>query len=228
MSDHSSADPGILKSIAAAFRQNRVPCVLLNVIAVCLVWSYYQWPAVAGLWESVGLFRTRWSYAFSFGSTAVAAAILPMGVQWMMGTLPPHDRLQRLVRLTLFWGYRGMEIDLLYRVQAYLFGQGNDAKTLVCKVSMDQFVYSTIWAVPTYLIALRWIDLGCSWQRTRATLGRHFWTRTFPTVLITNWLVWIPTASLVYSLPGPLQFPLFSMVMCFFILIVTLLARQRE
>lgn len=228
MPEPTPADPGIFRSIAAAFKQNRLPCLLLNVIAIVLVWSYYQWPAVAGVWEAVGLFRTRWSYGFSLVSTAFAAAILPFGVQWVMGTLAPHDRWKRLVRLTLFWGYRGMEIDLLYRVQAYLFGQGNDAKTLIYKVAADQFIYSTIWAVPSYLIALRWIDMDCSWARTKVTLGRHFWTRTFPTVLITNWLVWIPTASLVYSLPGPLQFPLFSMVMCFFILIVTLLARGPE
>ena len=90
---------------------------------------------------------------------------------------------------------------------------------------MDQFVYSTIWAVPTYVIALRWIDLGCSWSRTRASLDGHFWKHTYPTILFTNWIVWIPTVALVYSLPGALQFPVFAVVMCFFILLVTLLAR---
>jgi hypothetical protein len=43
--------------------------------------------------------------------------------------------------------------------------------------------------------------------------------------MVTNWLVWIPTLALVYSLPPALQFPLFAVVMCFFILIITLLAR---
>jgi hypothetical protein len=124
----------------------------------------------------------------------------------------------------LFWGYRGMEIDLFYHLQSYLFGDGNDAPTLIAKVAFDQFVFSPIWFVPTYLIALRWIDLDASWTRTRASLDREFWTRTCPTVMITNWLVWIPALALVYSLPAALQFPLFSIIMCFFILIVTLLA----
>ena len=216
---------GIWLAIGGAFRQNRLPCLFLNVLVIALVTSYYQWPAAAGLWQSVAAFKTQWSYLFSLGSTILSAAVLPFGVQWAMKTLPADGRLKRLACLALFWGYRGMEIDLLYRCQGALFGQGNDARTLAIKVAMDQFVYSTLWAVPTYLIALRWIDLGGSWSRTRSSLDGYFWKHTYPTVLFTNWIVWIPTVAFVYSLPGPLQFPLFSVVMCFLILLVTLLAR---
>jgi hypothetical protein len=192
------------------------------------VGSYYLMPSVAGVWESIGEFKLRWSYAFSLGSTVFAAVLLPTLVQGVMGTLPKAGRWQRVGMLALFWGYRGMEIDLFYRLQSWFFGTGNDAGTLLTKVLVDQFVMSPLWFVPTYLIALRWVDMGGSWSRTRASLGRDFWTRTLPTVLLTNWLVWIPTLALVYSLPAALQFPLFSVVMCFFILIVTLLARGDE
>ena len=131
-----------------------------------------------------------------------------------------------LLLLMLFWGYRGMEIDLFYHFQTWLFGDAHDAGTLVKKVLVDQFIMSPIWFVPTYVIALRWVELGGSWQRTRPTLNREFWTRTCPTVLITNWLIWIPALVLVYSLPAALQFPLFSVVMCFFILVVTVMTRK--
>ncbi len=221
----STSTPGILATIAAVFRQNRVPCLLLNVVVVALVWSYYRWPAVAGIWEMLGEFKTRWSFGFSLVSTIFAAVLMPFAVQAAMGTLPAEGRWKRLGLLMLFWGYRGMEIDLFYRLQAMLFGNGNDAATLITKVAVDQFIASPLWFVPTYVIALRWIDLGGSWSRTRASLDREFWTRTCPTVMITNWLVWIPALALVYSLPAALQFPLFSVVMCFFILVVTLLAR---
>jgi hypothetical protein len=212
-------------AIAAAFRQNRLPCVLLNLLVLCLVASYYLWPEVAGVWERVGEFKTRWSYLFSFGSTIFSAAILPFAMQWMMGTLPQGNRLKSFLWLVLFWGYRGMEIDLLYHCQTFLFGGGNDPRTLVAKLAVDQLIYTPFWAVPTYVVALRWIDLGGSWALTRASLDRRFWTRTFPTILVTNWIVWIPAVTLVYSLPAPLQFPLFSVIMCFFVLLVTLLAR---
>jgi hypothetical protein len=79
--------------------------------------------------------------------------------------------------------------------------------------------------VPTYVIALRWIDQGGSLRNLLVSLDRRFWKGTCVTVLITNWLIWIPALVLVYSLPPALQFPLFTVVMCFFILVVTLLAR---
>lgn len=218
----------MLAAIGAVVRVNRVPCLLLNVAVVALVWSYYQWPAAAGLWQAVAEFKVRWSFGFSFCSAALAGAVLPFGIQWLLGTLPEEGRRRRFFGPVLFWGYRGMEIDLFYRWQAVLFGHGHDVATLVKKVAMDQFVYSALWAVPTYVIALRWIDLGGSWSRTAASLDGVFWKRTFPTILVTNLLVWIPTVALVYSLPGPLQFPLFSVVMCFFVLMVTLLASGRK
>lgn len=227
MPDFTPSSQGIWPAVAAAFRQNRLPCVLLNVLVVCLVASYYLWPGVAGAWEAVGDFKTHWSWLFSFGSTVFAAAVLPFTVQWAMGTLPAEERLKRLVLMSLFWGYRGMEIDLLYRCQTLLFGDGHDTATLAAKVAVDQLVYSPFWAVPTYVIALRWIDFDFSWSRTRASLNRRFWTHTYPTILVTNLIVWIPAVTLVYSLPAALQFPLFSVVMCFFVLLVTLLARGK-
>ncbi|MFO1482242.1 MAG: hypothetical protein U1F71_02660 [Verrucomicrobiaceae bacterium] len=224
----ASNSPGILATIGAVFRKNRVPCLVLNVIAAGLVVSYYQVPALAGFWESLGALKTRWSFGFSCVSTMFAAAILPSTIQWMQGVLPAEQRWKRLLLLMLFWGYRGMEIDLFYRMQGWIFGHGNDAATLVKKVIVDQFVMSPLWFVPTYVVALRWVELGGSWSRTRPTLDREFWTRTCPTVLLTNWLIWIPALALVYSLPAALQFPLFSVVMCFFILVVTMMTRRKN
>jgi hypothetical protein len=158
-------------------------------------------------------------------STTFAAAVLPFCIQAWMGLLPEHGRLKRLTFLMLFWGYRGVEIDLFYRLQGLWFGHGNDVRTLAAKVAVDQFVYSVVWAVPTYVLALRWVDCDCSWARTKASLNRHFWTRTYPTVVVTNWIIWMPALVGVYSLPAPLQFPLFTVIMCFFILVATLVAR---
>jgi hypothetical protein len=228
----SNASPSVLSVITSrireVFRQNLLPCLLLNLLVLLLVGSYYQVPAMAEFWQAVGDFKTRWSYSFSLTSTLFAAVLLPSLVQGLMGTLPAEGRLRRILLLALFWGYRGMEIDLFYHVQGGLFGTGNDAGTLLTKVLVDQFIMSPLWFVPTYLITLRWVDMGGSWQQGRASLNREFWTLTLPTVMLTNWLVWIPALALIYSLPPALQFPLFSMIMCFFILIVTLLARPAQ
>lgn len=220
------SDLSIGARLAAVFRENRLPCLVLNLLVLALVGSYYAVPQAAALWQAVGDFKLRWSFGFSLVSTVFAAALLPTLVQGWMGRLPARGRLKRLALLSLFWGWRGMEIDLFYQVQGWLFGHGNDLGTLLIKVAVDQFVMSPLWFVPTVLIALRWVEFGGSWARTRASLDREFWRRTCPTVMVANWLVWIPALALIYSLPAALQFPLFSGVMCFFILILTLLARR--
>ncbi len=227
MPSHKSKS-GILAAIAAAFRQNRTPCLLLNLLVIALVASYFYVPTMANAWAAVGAFKARWSYAFSLASTMFAAAIMPSTVQWLMGTLPAVNRVKRIALLTLFWGYRGMEIDLFYRFQGWLFGHGNDLGTLLKKVALDQFVMSPVWFVPTYLMALRFADHGGSLSSTRSSLNREFWLHTCPAVLVANWLIWMPALALIYSLPDTLQFPLFSVVMCFFILMVTLMARQTQ
>lgn len=220
------SDLSIGARLAAVFRENRLPCLVLNLLVLALVGSYYALPEAAALWQAVGDFKLRWSFGFSLVSTVFAAALLPTLVQGWMGRLPARGRLKRLALLSLFWGWRGMEIDLFYQVQGWLFGHGNDLRTLLIKVAVDQFVMSPLWFVPTVLIALRWVEFDGSWARTRASLDREFWRRTCPTVMVANWLVWIPALALIYSLPAALQFPLFSGVMCFFILILTLLARR--
>lgn len=220
------SDLSIGARLAAVFRENRLPCLVLNLLVLALVGSYYAVPQAAALWQAVGDFKLRWSFGFSLVSTIFAAALLPTLVQGWMGRLPAEGRLKRLALLSLFWGWRGMEIDLFYQIQGWLFGHGNDLRTLLIKVAFDQFVMSPLWFVPTVLIALRWVEFDGSWARTRASLDREFWLRTCPTVMVANWLVWIPALALIYSLPAALQFPLFSGVMCFFILILTLLARR--
>lgn len=220
------SDLSIGARLAAVFRENRLPCLVLNLLVLALVGSYYAVPQAAALWQAVGDFKLRWSFGFSLVSTIFAAALLPTLVQGWMGRLPTQGRLKRLALLSLFWGWRGMEIDLFYQIQGWLFGHGNDLRTLLIKVAFDQFVMSPLWFVPTVLIALRWVEFDGSWARTRASLDREFWLRTCPTVMVANWLVWIPALALIYSLPAALQFPLFSGVMCFFILILTLLARR--
>ncbi len=220
----SSTPPSIRSLLAEMFRENRAACLVLNGIATALVISYYQVPALTHFWEGLAALKERWSFGFSCVSTLFAAALLPTLVQWMQSVLAREGRGKRLLLLMLFWGYRGMEIDLFYRVQGHLFGHDHSAATLLKKVAFDQFVMSPLWFVPTYIVALRWAEMGGSWARVRPTLDRDFWTRTCPAVLLTNWIVWIPALALVYSLPAALQFPLFSVVMCFFILIVTMMA----
>jgi hypothetical protein len=99
---------------------------------------------------------------------------------------------------------------------------------LLKKVVFDQFLATPLWFVPSYLLAFRWAEVGGSWSEFWPTLDREFWRKIYPAVVLTNWLIWVPTVALVYSLPPVLQFPVSSLVMCFYILIVSVLARTHR
>ena len=224
MAEASPAPPGIRQAILSSLRQNRLACLGLNGLVVALVVSYYRFPPVAAVWEAVGRLKTTTSFGFSFVSTVVAAVLVPALVQRVLGGALPTGQRRHLLWSALFWGWRGMEIDLFYRVQGQLFGQGNDVKTLAAKLAVDQLVYSAFWAIPCYLFFIRWLELR-RWSEVWKSVDRRFWNHTYLSVLFTNWLVWVPTVTLVYSLPAALQFPLFSVVLTFYVLLITVLVK---
>ena len=95
MPDSPTAKPSILAHIGLVFRQNRSACVLLNLLVITLVTTYYQVPAVTEVWENIGAFKTRWSYGFSLLSTILAASVLPFCVYiYLHARGHPHKNTQ--------------------------------------------------------------------------------------------------------------------------------------
>jgi hypothetical protein len=45
-------------------------------------------------------------------------------------------------------------------------------------------------------------------------------------VLIATWAVWIPLMGMIYSVPLPLQFPLFALALAFWVLIMTYMTNR--
>jgi hypothetical protein len=71
-----------------------------------------------------------------------------------------------------------------------------------------------------------WKDVDFSVKRLAADLGWDFVFYRVPSVLCSTWLVWVPAVSLIYSLPSTLQIPLFNLVLCFFVLILTFISKS--
>ncbi|ELR22370.1 uncharacterized protein ACA1_253670 [Acanthamoeba castellanii str. Neff] len=125
-----------------------------------------------------------------------------------------------------FLGYKGMETDAFYRMQAYIFGEGTDFWTIFIKVVVDQFVWNPIYAAPSNTLGFMWKDCDFSVKRLAAELDWDFIFYRVPSVLCSTWLVWVPAVSLIYSLPSTLQIPLFNLVLCFFILILSFVSKS--
>ncbi len=193
----------------------------LQAGALALVLSYYYCePARAVLLRLVAL-RRETGFAFAIVSTAFFGGLLPFLYLRGGRGRPPRYTWRQGGALIAFWAYKGLEVDVFYRVLAHTVGEGHDLWTIVRKVVSDQFVYCPLIAIPVTVLVYEWVERGFD---TAAILAdwrapRWYLRRTVP-ILISNMGVWIPAVAIIYALPTPLQLPLQNLVLCFYTLIV--------
>lgn len=138
----------------------------------------------------------------------------------LSGKIHSGKKRQLLLFYVLFWLWKGMEVDLLYRLQALLYGDSNHWLVVVKKVMTDQFVYCPIWAVPTMTLCYLWKDADFSISAAKARLSETPLIQRLLRVLASNIVVWVPAVSIIYLLPLSLQIPLFNLVLVFWTLIL--------
>lgn len=216
----------LLSLIKHAFTQNLKPAIALQLLAGLLVFCYYQVPATLPTFNYFAELKTHYGIRYSIISTAICGGLLPYLYLLASGNIK-RQHLQQLVFYIGFWGWMGMCVDLLYSFQADLFGQGNDATTLAKKVAFDQFVYSTFYAAPFVALSLLWKEQAFCFRRWKAALNRQTFTLTIPANIASNWAVWIPAVTAIYAMPAPLQIPLFNVVLCFYVLLASVLNQSK-
>ena len=204
-------------------RAHLVPGLILQALALALVLSYYYSASANAALGRLMDFRRETGFAFAIVSTAIFGGLLPyLYMRCWRGEsgLPRYDGRQGLC-LTLYWAYKGFEVDLFYRVMAWTFGGGHDLATILPKALVDQFVYCPVIAVPVMVVVYGWMDAHFCWSPIAADLRSSGWyyRRVFP-VLISNLGVWGPAVAIIYALPTPLQLPLQNLVLCFFTLLI--------
>ncbi|HXN34937.1 MAG TPA: hypothetical protein VN877_02120, partial [Opitutaceae bacterium] len=132
-------------------RANLVPGAVLQLAALALVLGYYYQPGVHAALARLVEIRKASGIGLGIASTAVFGGALPF-LYLRVGSRDARGKRRygwvQGLSLTGFWAYKGLEIDLWYRLQAHVFGGGHDFGTIAVKVVMDQFVYCLLFAVP--------------------------------------------------------------------------------
>lgn len=200
-------------------RANFRPGLVLQAGALALVLAYYHHDATREALRHLTLWRLELGFAFSFVSTALFGAVLPLAYLWANpATRLRYDGRQSLA-VVAFWAYKGVEIDALYRFLAYAFGAGHEMRTIVAKALVDQFIYCPFFAVPVTVLVYEWIESRFDRRTVLADLRSGGWYRRRGlTVLISSFGVWLPAVCIIYALPTPLQLPLQNLVLCFYTL----------
>jgi hypothetical protein len=207
-------------------KANLIPGLILQAFALVIVLSYFKTESVQSALDNVGRRKAEWGYLFSALSTAVFGGLVPYLVLLGTGRVHPKRKLSEALFYFLFWFYKGIEIDALYRLQAHLFGAEASATVVLAKVAVDQFIYNPIWGAPSQTAFFVWKDAGFSVAKARAKLAQSSLANRSLVVLVSIWAVWLPAVAIIYSFPSALQLPLFNLVLCFWCLLLSFVSRE--
>jgi hypothetical protein len=200
-----------------------VPGLVLQALALALVWSYYHSPVANAALARLMEFRRQTGFCFAMGSTAFFGGFLPFVYLRLLrreGCRPRYDWPQGIA-LTAYWAYKGFEVDLFYQILAASIGSGHRPGTILPKALIDQFLYCPLIAVPVMVIVYGWIDAHFDPAPVEADFrGRRWYLRRVLPVLLSNFGVWAPAVAIIYALPTPLQLPLQNLVLCFYTLLI--------
>ena len=213
--------------IGEGIRVNLIPGLVLWIMGVCLVAVYYFGEFSRPWFNQIIILKETYGFAYSAVSTCFFGGLIPYVFMQLTG----RDRLKGLGSGAIFLGYwaiRGIDVDAFYRLQAMVFGTEVDLLTIIAKVLVDQFVYCVVWASPITALFYTWREAGFSLKQWK---GNKTWSELFDMILIftvTTWVVWIPGTAIIYSLPSPLQIPLFNLTLCFFVILVSVFSQKNN
>jgi len=216
----------VLASGLAGMKQNALPGLALWILALLLVCADWLSPSAHAVFQSVGMWKSRYGLAFSATTTAFFGGVVPFLFLLVSGRIRRDRLVAELTFYMLFLAYKGVEVDLFYRLQSHLFGDHAAPGTILRKVLVDQFVYNPIWVAPTSALAFLWKESSFSWKVMKSRLGFDFMTFSVPVTLMSTWAVWIPAVAIIYCLPAPLQIPLFNLVLCFWVLVLSFISKS--
>ncbi|MGJ8693144.1 MAG: hypothetical protein ACSHW0_11760 [Thalassotalea sp.] len=222
----SNQSPFILL-IKHAFKANLVPAIFLQFIAVFIGVSYFYWPSALPVFQAIGELKSQYSVSFSVYSTAIFGGAIPYCYLLLAGKIT-NKPFQQALFYCVFWAFLGFIVDGFYAYQTQWFGAENNFATIATKTFVDQFLWSAFITCPFITLAYLWKDCDFNWVLFKKQVNKEFFTLRIPSLVITNWLVWIPCVSLIYAMPRSLQLPLFNVVLCFFVLVLAVLTGEEK
>lgn len=185
------------------------PFLLIQAVAFVLVVWYYRSAELRRLAEDLIAVKVAGGLWFAFAAGAFAGGIVPEISKALTRTLPRLDLrwLREAAHTTAVFGTVGVIVDLFYKLQGILFGNGIDPQTLFLKTAFDMGIFAPLICIPAEVAVLEW---GHHRYRMRVLFQNltplAYRDRILP-VMIPCWAFWIPVLLCVYALPQNLQFP---------------------
>jgi hypothetical protein len=215
------------KAGVRAMRANIAPGIALWCLGLAVVLAYYYFPPIHGLLDQLTGARERFGLLFPIITTAICGGLLPVLYLRQDPAVRVDYRFKNCIFLVSFWGYKGFEIELWYRLLAHVVGTDHSVRTVAIKCFLDQAIYSPFFAVPLTVLVFAFNHAGLRLAPVIRDLRAGNWYRrhVLPMV-IANAVLWVPVVCLVYALPLALQTILFDLALCFCILLIAHITRR--
>src|SRR5471030_1379768 len=173
------------RSALRGVRAHLGPGLALQAGALALVLAYYYCAPARALLTRLLQLRQETGFAFAVVSTGLFGGFLPFLYLRGNGRAPARYSWRQGLGLTAFWAYKGLEVDLFYRILARTVGDGHDAGTILRKVAIDQFAYCPLFAVPVSVAVYEWVEAGFEGAAVLADWRQPRWyqRRTLPVLI---------------------------------------------
>jgi hypothetical protein len=211
----------LVGNIKSAIVANLLPGLCLQLFALIIGLSYFYWPESQQTFQFFAELKAEYGGLYAVISTSIFGGLLPFLYLLLSGKIR-FLLFQQLLFYIFIWAAMGGLINCFYALQVLLFGEETDWLTILKKTAFDQFVFSVFVTSPFITLAFLWKDQQFNWQKTKMYFDDLIKVQ-IPTTVVTTWIIWIPSVSLVYMMPTDLQIPLFNLVLCFFVLILAIL-----
>lgn len=197
--------PGLL-----ALRRYWAPFLLIQLGAAALVAAYYLFSDVRSIADAIGVFKDRWGLLFSGIGGFCAGGVVPEIAKALTGRTKHFGR--SWAASAIFNGFVyfviAIQVDLFYRFQAHIFGNGVDAGTVLIKTTVDMLLFAPFLCMPTGVLLFEWRAAGFRIWPTLRKLNRVWFRERVVPAIIPGWGFWIPFLLCLYALPLPIQMPL--------------------
>ena len=219
----ASISKGLLAGKAIA-----LPALLIQGLILLIVCGYFFYPPARQIIEVAVSLKKEGGFFFSFVCTASIAVF----AECLRSAFGDSESRRRLLPICVYgflvFGVLGILTDTFYIVQKSLWSGLPSTLQVVAKVATDQFVWTVFFANPYQTILYVFKDCGFHFESFAQRLSpfKIFYVKEMLAVLLTNWVFWIPTTAILYSLPIDLQFVISRLAIVIWILLLTTMTKK--
>lgn len=208
-----------LATAVRSIRANLVPMLVLWALAALLLVLYYCVPGGAPLFGPLMDWQTRGEWSAAFLNRVLFLGVLPGVFLLSVQSIRPPRPCLTVLAYALWGGAWGVFDDILFTRLAKWFGHGTDPGTLLLKTLFGQLIGTILVGLVPSVLFFRWVAADFSAAKVRAEWPRRFFRETCLSLLLANWIVWIPVNICTYAFPLPLQIQLVGLAGCFWMLV---------